>query len=281
MARSRSLHGTRDPRYSSRATVSTLSARSTPWRWAASGALLGLVLATLLFAPARWLAALVHQASGGQVMLADARGTVWSGSAQLVLSGGADSQGAMALPGRLLWRMRPSLNHLVADVTATCCMAQALRMQAVPRWGGWRVGVGNHQSQWPAGLLVGLGTPWNTVQAQGQLVLSTQGLSVEWLEGRLTVAGRLQVDALEMASRLSTLKPMGSYRLTLTGGALNTLQLDTLSGSLQLTGTGQWVGGRLRFDGVASAAPDRLDALSNLLNIIGRRDGARALIKVG
>ena len=49
----------------------------------------------------------------------------------------------------------------------------------------------------------------------------------------------------------------------------------------EATGTGQWVGGRLRFEGVASAAPDRLEALSNLLNIIGRRDGARSVIKVG
>jgi general secretion pathway protein N len=41
------------------------------------------------------------------------------------------------------------------------------------------------------------------------------------------------------------------------------------------------VGAKLRFEGLASAAPERLDALSNLLNIIGRRDGARAIIKVG
>ena len=95
------------------------------------------------------------------------------------------------------------------------------------------------------------------------------------------MAGRLQVDAQDMASRLSTLKPMGSYRLTLNGGAVNTLQLETLQGSLLLSGTGQWVGGKLRFDGVASAVPERQDALSNLLNIIGRRDGARAIIKVG
>ncbi len=59
------------------------------------------------------------------------------------------------------------------------------------------------------------------------------------------------------------------------------LQLDTLEGPLQLSGHGQWAGTRFRFEGEASAAPQRLDALSNLLNIIGRRDGARSLIKVG
>ncbi|MGL6206076.1 MAG: type II secretion system protein N, partial [Giesbergeria sp.] len=59
------------------------------------------------------------------------------------------------------------------------------------------------------------------------------------------------------------------------------LQLQTLQGDLQLSGSGQWVGQRLRFAGEASAAPEREGALSNLLNIIGRRNGARSLITLG
>ena len=35
------------------------------------------------------------------------------------------------------------------------------------------------------------------------------------------------------------------------------------------------------FKRLASAAPDREAALSNLLNIIGRRNGARSIITVG
>ena len=60
-----------------------------------------------------------------------------------------------------------------------------------------------------------------------------------------------------MSSRLSTLSPMGSYRLTLHGGPSPSLELSTLEGSLQLSGQGQWVAQRLRFSGVASAAPER------------------------
>ncbi len=260
-------------------------ASGTPWGWAASGAVLGLLVALVVFAPARWLAAGVSQASGGQVSLADPLGTVWAGSARLVLSGGVDSQGRVALPGRVGWRLMPSFGRLQADLTAPCCMTQGLQLNAVPAWGSavlnLKINVQDHQSRWPASLLTGLGTPWNTVQAQGLLALSTQGLSLEWTEGRLGMTGRVQIDAQDMASRLSTLKPMGSYRLQLTGGRVVALQLETLQGSLQLSGNGQWVGGRLRFDGVATSAPDRQDALSNLLNIIGRRDGARSLIKVG
>lgn len=254
-----------------------------PWRWALAGALVGLALAVVLFAPARWLAALVHQASDGRVMLLAPQGSVWQGSAQLILSGGSGSRDAMALPGRLGWRIRPAWNGASMRLSADCCIRQSLELRARPAgWGGARLTLSDSQSQWPASLLAGLGTPWNTIQVQGQLSASTQGFSLEWLPGgRLNLAGRLQIEALQISSRLSTLQPMGSYRLTLRGGPTATLTLDTLDGSLQLSGQGQWVGQRLRFDGIASAAPESVEALSNLLNIIGRRNGARAIIKVG
>ena len=130
-------------------------------------------------------------------------------------------------------------------------------------------------------MLAGLGTPWNTVQVEGQLHLSTQALVIESAAGRTWVTGHVELDAQRISSRLSTLKPMGSYRVTLTGGATPTLELATLEGALQLSGHGQWVANKLHFDGVASAAPQQLDALSNLLNILGRRDGVRSIIKIG
>jgi general secretion pathway protein N len=74
---------------------------------------------------------------------------------------------------------------------------------------------------------------------------------------------------------------MGNYRITVLGGSTPALQLETLQGSLQLSGSGRWVGSRLHFSGTASAAPDAEGALSNLLNIIGRRSGARSIITIG
>lgn len=253
-----------------------------PWRWAAAGALTGLLVALVLFAPARWVAALLRQASAGQLVLAAPRGSFWQGSAQLVLSGGAGSRDAMALPGEFSWRIRPSWDGLTLQLKADCCMQQALQLNATPLgWRGVQLALADSQSQWPAGLLIGLGTPWNTIQAQGQLLASTHGLNVQWVQGRLSLAGRVQLDARQISSRLSTLRPMGSYRLTLQGGRSATLALSTLEGRLQLSGQGQWVGQRLQFEGIAQATPESVDALSNLLNIIGRRQGATALIKVG
>lgn len=253
-----------------------------PHRWAVAGLLLGALPALVAFAPAEWLARGVAQASGGQVQLAQARGTLWSGSAQLVLTGGAESQDRAALPGRLQWQLRPRWTGLAATLQADCCTAgEPLRLALSLRWGGAHLAVHDGQSQWPAAVLAGLGTPWNTLQPQGRLALQTQGLAFDWAAGRLQLAGQARLDALAMSSRLSTLRPMGSYRLQLAGGPAPTLVLQTLEGHLLLSGNGQWVGQRLRFTGEASAAPEREAQLSNLLNIIGRRSGARSLISLG
>lgn len=255
--------------------------RDVPWASALAGAGLGLVLAFVLFAPAHWLAAAVARASDGRVLLADTRGSFWGGSAQLVLTGGPGSTDAAVLPGRVAWALRPRWNGIAAGVRADCCMPGPADVRAQLRWGGAAVQVEDFEAHLPAAILAGLGTPWNTLQLDGRLELSTKALSVEWAEGRPVVAGRAELVAQRLASRLSTLRPMGSYRITLQGGAPARLRLETLEGSLQLSGTGQWVGSRLRFRGEASAAPDREAALSNLLNIIGRRSGPRSLISIG
>lgn len=245
------------------------------------GALLGVLSALVLFAPARWLAGSLESATEGRLLLAEARGTVWSGSAQLLLTGGAGSTDAIALPSRVDWKLRLAPTGLAAQLDTACCTSHPLVLRIRPQWGGTEVHVADAQTQWPAALLAGLGTPWNTLQLDGNLLLETRGLSVEWVEGRLSVAGRAELTAQRMSSRLSTLRPMGSYRMTLLGGATPTLTLDTLDGSLNLSGQGQWVGSRLRFSGAASAAPDREEALANLLNIIGRRSGPRSIITIG
>ena len=132
----------------------------------------------------------------------------------------------------------------------------------------------------PASLLAGLGAPWNTLQASGLLELSSQDLIVEWQQGSLRIAGQAELKALDLSSRLSPLRPLGTYRLTLRGGAVPGLELETLEGSLMLEGRGQWSGSRLQFKGTASAKPERAEALSNLLNLIGRRKGDLSIISM-
>ena len=257
------------------------AAPSAPWGWAALGALVGLLVTLVWFAPAAWLVSSVVSATAGQVQLVDARGTVWTGSGRLVLAGGAGSRDRVALPGRMAWQLRPVWGGFGVRVAADCCTTTPLQARISPGLRGVSVQLSDASSRWPAGVLAGLGTPWNTVQAEGRLQLVTQGVTLAWFEGRMVWGGRTELQALGMSSRLSTLRPMGSYRVILTGGATPLLELSTIDGSLQLSGTGRWVGSRLRFEGAAIAAPEHEAALANLLNIIGRRNGARSIITLG
>lgn len=255
----------------------------TPRAWALAGLVLGADAALLCFAPARWLGQALEHASAGQLRLEQARGTLWRGSAQLVLTGGAQSQDSSALPGRVHWHLTAQFTGARAQLHLDCCTSasQPLQLQAHARWGGVQVQLADHQSQWPAAVLAGLGTPWNTLAPQGRLHLSTRDLALSWAQGRMQMTGSTQLDALDISSRLSTLHPMGSYRLQVHGGPAPTLTLQTLQGHLLLSGSGQWVGQRLRFQGQAQAREGDEAQLSNLLNIIGRRVGAQSLITLG
>jgi general secretion pathway protein N len=257
------------------------SSAATGWRWGVLGMLIGIALALLLFAPARWLAAGLSQWSNGHLQLVNARGTVWTGSAGLVFSSGASGAESISLPGTLAWRLRPRWDGVTAALDIPCCAAKPLEFSARPRAGGLELDWRDGQSRWPATLLAGFGAPWNTLKLEGTLDISMQAFAMRWNGPQLGIEGRATLDATDISSSLSTLKPMGSYRIALQGGPSPSLLLTTREGSLQLNGSGRWNGTALRFDGEASAAPGREDALSNLLNIIGRRDGARSLITLG
>jgi general secretion pathway protein N len=89
------------------------------------------------------------------------------------------------------------------------------------------------------------------------------------------------LDLQNLGSALSTVSPMGNYRLNLQAAQQVQVTLTTVEGALQLQGQGQWLAGRWRFQGQASTEPALEPALGNVLNIIGRREGARSNITIG
>ena len=116
----------------------------------------------------------------------------------------------------------------------------ALQAQVRVQLGQVRVALQDSRSQWPAAVLAGLGTPWNTCNRKGSSCYRPRDWRPSGPRAAWPLAGRAQLDAMSMSSRLSTLRPMGSYRLELTGGEVPALALSTLQGPLQLTGSGQW-----------------------------------------
>lgn len=259
-----------------------------------AGIVAGALLAGVVWAPATWLAGAVNSASEGRLLLAEARGTVWNGSAVVVLTGGSGSRDSSALPGRLHWLMRPSLHEgaaLALRLGQPCCTRDDVTLFLRPGMGRTQLEIPSSNdwlAQFPTGWLAGLGTPWNTLELGGQLRLRSSGLRFETVEGRWRVAGSAAIELRDLSSRLSTLPILGSYRMELRADPANAsvpgaaLQLSTIEGALRLSAAGSWDGTGLRLRGEASAAtPEDEAALGNLLNIIGRRRGARSDISIG
>ena len=262
--------------------------RSAGLRWALAGAVLGAAAALVAFAPAAWLARWVASASGDRVLLADARGTVWSGSAVAVLTGGPGSRDASALPGRLEWTLGWHGAGLELQARHACCLNGSVALQIRPGFGRYTLNLvppSGWVGQWPTAFLGGLGTPWNTMELGGTARLVAPNFKLESVQGRWIADGRADIELVGVSSRLTTLDTLGSYRLSLTGDAANPgltlLSLSTQEGALQLSGTGTLGPTGVRFRGEARAAPDAEPVLTNLLNIIGRRNGARSVISIG
>lgn len=257
------------------------------WAWA--GALCGLLLGAVWCAPASLAASALSKATKGHLQLSDARGSLWSGSALLVFAGGEGSRDAMALPSRLHWQTGWSGRSLRLSASQDCCINDKLELTITPGWRELSVtvldagqGAGDWQLRWPAALLAGLGTPWNTLELSGQMRLRTQGLSLHWDRDGWNQQGLAQAELVDISSRVSTIAPLGSYRLSMVGASEGgTLQLQTISGALHLEGSGAISAKNMNFRGWAAAEPGREAALDNLLNIIGLRQGARSVISLG
>ncbi len=276
------------------------------WGWWGGG--LGALLGLLMFAPAAWLADDVAQRTGGRILLVEAQGTIWSGDAVVVLTGGPGSRDARALPGRLSWRLRPHGLGVRLLFSQDCCLPMPTALVLKPGWGRVLATLGTDLSQaspqmqaqaqasglavadeqgvvgqWPAAWLVGLGTPWNTLQLSGMLRLQGHGLSVEWVQGRLVVNGQADLTLQDVGSPVTTLDRLGSYRLSLIGSGQGpmSVSLNTEDGALQLQGSGSLGPSGMRFQGEAWANEAEQGALNNLLNIIGRRVGDRSIISIG
>jgi general secretion pathway protein N len=270
-------------------------ARASSLRWSVAGAITGALISAIGFAPAAWLASAVSTATRQQFMLVEARGTVWSGSAVAVLTGGEGSRDASALPGRLAWTLRPRGLALEVQLSQPCCLNGNLAILLRPDMGRWTAQLLPTSApigQWPGSWLSGLGTPWNTVQIGGTLRLLSSGLTLESAQGRWRMTGGADVELLGASSRLSTLDTLGSYRLSLQGqpasasatpeaGDVVKITLTTVEGALQVNGTGIWGNGAFHFLGEAGSRDADESALTNLLNLIGRREGARSVISIG
>lgn len=223
----------------------------------------------LVLAPAAWITPRIGKATQGHINLIDPRGSLWNGSATLMLAAGADASGATVLPGRLEWQTAfwPLFAGRVrVSVRQTDAMPRPATLDAT--FGGATLSASDIAL--PAALLSGLGAPFNTLDLKGSVHVAW----TQWHLIRTNLYGRFNVTLSDMVSRVSQVKPLGSYHVVLQAqGAASTLDLSTLKGPLLLSGHGTLSSGGTSFHGEASSAPEARDNLAGLLNLLGRPTG--------
>lgn len=231
---------------------------------------LAAVITVLVFLPASWLGPMVERQTGGRLTLGDAQGTLWRGSA--FLGGAAGEGGAVTplLPGRFSWRLSPLVlfGQVNMELANDRALAQPVRISG--SWSQWQVSAG--ELLLPAEGLAGLGAPLNTLAPSGVIKLSWNLLDIARQGQMVAMQGRTVLSLTDMGSRMSPVKPLGSYEVAMDWrGQQADLNLRTVRGALLLSGSGNLQNGRLRFSGQAQAADGYEDTLGNLLNLLGQR----------
>jgi general secretion pathway protein N len=246
--------------------------------WLLTG-IVTIAMTVFAFLPATWMSAIVERQTAGRLTLGDAQGTLWRGSAFI---GGAPSGAdpvTPLLPGRFSWRLSPLvlLGQVDADVENPQALVQPLKV--IGSWYEWQVS--GSAINLPAERLAGLGAPLNTIQPSGRMQLSWTPLQVARNGNRVDVSGTMTLQMDDIASRLSPIKPLGSYQMIMDWhGAQASVALKTIKGPMLLSGTGALNNGRLQFSGKAEAEQGQEERLANLLNLLGqrRREGDRNVI---
>ncbi len=237
----------------------------------------GLVLYLLFLIvemPASWFAWGLNRYSGGMARLDPLTGSLWHGNGKLVI------YYPQTVPhdlGNTEWSINPF--WLVTGRVQMHLQASSPDQQvdATLRFGGNQMQLLDTKIALPASALSSFYSPASLISPQGQVslqigkfVISSKGLD-----------GNAEIQWQNAASNLSTVQPLGNYRLEINGaGKTTNLKLTTLRGALELTGQGQWEAqtGQLQFAG--SAVPrERVAELEPLLTIFGndQGNGRRAL----
>ena len=236
--------------------------------------IVGVCATLLVFFPASLLGAIVERQTAGRFTLGDAQGTLWRGSAFIGAAASSHTAVTPLLPGRFGWRLSPLvlLGQIDLQLENAAALSQVLTLSG--SWSKWQLSPATLLL--PAAGLAGLGAPLNTIAPSGTLHLSWTALALELESGQaapaLSVNGVTTLTMTDMASRLSSVSPLGSYTMALDWqGQQAQLRLKTTQGPLLLDGSGAFNHGRLQFSGQAQAASGYEETLANLLNLLGQR----------
>ena len=236
-------------------------------RWQLLGlGLAAYALALIATAPATLIDASLDQASTGALRLAEASGTLWSGSGQIEMR---DASRRTGIAKNIVWRLRPAyllrgeLRYEVALDNAPKRFPLTVSLS--------RIEVADADINLPAAAL-GLGVPkLAALGLTGDMLLHIARLAF----ARGSVRGNATLQWHGAGSAFTKVSPLGDYELRLEGdGATVQASLRTLQGPLQLDGHGSWASGRNPvFQGSARVPPQQMQQLAPLLRMIAIERG--------
>ena len=225
---------------------------------------LAFLLTLLITAPASLLDWGVQHASQGRFLLANASGTVWNGTAMPTLR---TQDGRFVTLPLLHWEIsvRSVFTGKIQIKLLWDDQSPASASEAIVSYN--QVELHHTLLQLPARVLEEASPMLKPAQFRGQLQIQSDRLvfSSHGMEGAAVV------DWQQASSALSSIAPLGDYRLALNGsnGSIH-IGLTTNSGMLVLEGDGNWLGSRgLEFHGQAHAAASNNNSLTELLNHLG------------
>jgi general secretion pathway protein N len=170
---------------------------------------------------------------------------------------------------------------LALEVKTACCLEPDFVITLKPQGLGVLITPPSAAVKLPAQWLDGLGSPWNTLQLKGSLSVLSHQFELLLSTTPPQITGGVELRINQLSSRLSTVKPLGSYRVLFNSQSTPQIELSSLAESrLLLSGRGQWHNGRVQFEGLADTAPSDEETLSNLLNVLGQRSGHQAQLRM-
>lgn len=246
--------------------------------WLLAG-IVSIALTALVFFPASWMASIVETQTAGRLTLGDAQGTLWRGSAFIGGAPGGNDPVTPLLPGRFSWRLSPMLLLGQVDAELENTAALSRPVSVIGSWHQWLISPA--AVSLPAERLAALGAPLNSVQPSGQMRLSWEQLQLVRQGGEIEMTGTMNLEMNDIASRLSPVKPLGTYNLAFDWrGQQAAATLKTVQGPLLLSGSGMFANGRLQFSGKAETEAGQEERLANLLGLLGqrRKEGGKDVI---
>lgn len=227
--------------------------------------LVSVYICTLVaIAPASVLNLIASHFSDGRVEFANARGSIWSGSANPVFH---QRDGGLVVLNALRWDVAP-LSLLTGKFNIQ--MNWDDEFQAAPM----SVSISRHQAELhhiyiplQAMLLDEVSDFLKPAGLRGKVILKSESLLIT-TQG---IQGSATADWLNASSFLSSVAPLGDYHFTFSGTSSGIdIALNTISGALILNGQGRFVIPKgLSFNGTAQAAKGREEELRELLGQLG------------